>query len=271
MGQGIWNSSWTSWRKINSTSSDFNNILDNNFEQVFNTLKDSKKQVGDIKGSIGDVKDDVSKLIYDNSDIIEDYGKLGFKATFYILGGMNIAIAAFMLLICMCSGKMCQNCCCCRCICKLFTHLLWNILALLMIIVFLIGSLFTLIGTVGGDVVTVVTYVISIDNLGDGKENAIIDQIGEDAKNYINRCINSDGKIVFTNDNGESNTYTYVYDDNSKYSTEMRVILINQIFEEKVYQVPYACEIGNTTLKLHYFGPYFTDHIPETFVYKRIK
>ena len=83
--------------------------------------------------------------------------------------------------------------------------------------------------------------------------------------------INSDGKIVFTNDNGESNTYTYVYDDNSKYSTEMRVILINQIFEEKVYQVPYACEIGNTTLKLHYFGPYFTDHIPETFVYKRIK
>ena len=83
--------------------------------------------------------------------------------------------------------------------------------------------------------------------------------------------INSDGKIVFTNDNGESNTYTYVYDDNSKYSTEMPVILINQIFEEKVYQVPYACKIGSTTLKLHYFGPYFTDHIPETFVYKRIK
>ena len=83
--------------------------------------------------------------------------------------------------------------------------------------------------------------------------------------------IKGDGKIVFTNNNGESSTYTYVYDDNSKYYTEMPVILINQIFEEKVYQTPYVCEIGSTTLKLHYFGPYFTDHIPETLVYRRIK
>ena len=83
--------------------------------------------------------------------------------------------------------------------------------------------------------------------------------------------IKSDGKIVYTNNNGESNTYTYVYDDNSKYNTEMPVILINLVSEEKVNQVPYACEIGSTTLQLHYFGFYFTDHIPETYVYKRIK
>ena len=81
--------------------------------------------------------------------------------------------------------------------------------------------------------------------------------------------IKSDGKIVYTNNNGESNTYTYVYVDNSKYNTEKPVILINQTnYQEKV---PYACEIGSTTLKLHYFGPYFTDHIPETLVYRRIK
>ena len=83
--------------------------------------------------------------------------------------------------------------------------------------------------------------------------------------------IKSDGKIVYINNNGESSTCTYVYDDNSKYYTEKPVILIKQVLEENLYQVPYICEIGNTTLKLHYIGPYFTDHIPETLVYKRIK
>ena len=99
-----------------------------------------------------------------------------------------------MLLICLCSGKMCVNCCCCRCICKLFTHLLWNILALLMIITLLIGAIIGLIGRIGGDMMSVLSFVMSQENFED-ENPVIINQMG-DALQYLNCCINGDGDIA---------------------------------------------------------------------------
>ena len=75
------------------------------------------------------------------------------------------------------------------------THLLWNILALLMIIVFLLGFICTFIGQIGKDVMNLVTYLVSEDNLGEGKENLLVDQLG-DAKDYISTCIDGNGDII---------------------------------------------------------------------------
>jgi hypothetical protein len=66
-----------------------------------------------------------------------------------------------------------------------------------MIITFLVGSLFGLIGQIGSDAMSVISYIVSDDNLGingTGGENILVGSLGE-AKGYLYRCINGDGKI----------------------------------------------------------------------------
>lgn len=63
----------------------------------------------------------------------------------------------------------------------------------------------------------------------------------------------------------------YYYPDNqSSYQTEFPVIIIA---DTQVNQpgVPFGIELNADELKLHYLGPYTADHIPETYVYRRVK
>ena len=82
---------------------------------------------------------------------------MGVKLVFGALALINILLAVLMILIYMCSGRVCVNCCCCRCWCKLMTHVLWNILALLMILTFLFGSIIGLIGKIGGGMMSILS------------------------------------------------------------------------------------------------------------------
>ena len=182
---------------LDRARSGFEEILDKSSETVLESLDSGKSSLEELRGSFDDIKSDLADSIYDASDIVEDYGKLGSKLVFGVLGLMNIALAVFMLFICLFSGEMCKNCCCCRCIFKFFTHLLWNILALLMFVTFIVGFLFSFVGTVGEDMMNVISFVVSEDNLGkDGNEGEgmLISSLGE-AKSYLDRCVNGDGKI----------------------------------------------------------------------------
>ena len=181
--------------KLRDTRDDFTDILDTNFNDITKIFDDSKKIVTDFKSNFQGIQDEAAQSIIDYSEIIDEYGKLGFKLVFTVLGLMNIALAIFVFFICFFSGKMCTNCCCCRCIFKFATHLLWNVLALLMIITFIIGFLFTFIGQVGSDVMSLLSYVVSEDNFGEGKENLLIDQL-EEAKDYLFTCVNGNGDIM---------------------------------------------------------------------------
>ena len=65
-------------------------------------------------------------------------------------------------------------------------------MALIMFILFMGGSLFTISGTVGDDLVNVVSYLTSEDNLGPDKDTIILGNV----KQYLNRCFNYDGNIL---------------------------------------------------------------------------
>ena len=175
----------------------FNEILSSSTDEILDSLNSGIDSLSDIRESFDDIRSGSIDSIYDVYDDIDKYGKLGSKLVFGVLGLMIVALAVLMLFICLFSGEMCKNCCCCRCILKFFTHLLWNILALLMFITFLVGFLFSFIGTLGEDAMSVVSYVVSEENLGvngtDG-EGIFVSSL-EDAKNYLSRCINGDGKI----------------------------------------------------------------------------
>ena len=168
-----------------------------NFETVLNSgeltqsLDEGQKEVEDIGKTIDDLKESISGMIIDYSDVINDYGKLGFKIVFSVLAVIDAAIAAFMFLLCFFSGKLCNKCCCCRCAFKLAIHLLWNIFALLMFLALLIGSMFTIIGTLGKDLISVINYLVSNKNLN--AESPLI--IGEEGKK-INACFNGNGDIL---------------------------------------------------------------------------
>ena len=177
--------------QMDTASSSFNEVLNEQLDTITDSLDEGINSMNDIDSSIGDIKGSISDTISDNAGSVDEYGKLGVKAVFGVLALIDIAIAVFMLLLCFCSGKCCTKCCCCRCICKLFTHILWNILALLMIIVFLLGSLFALIGKVGEDAMSIISFLVSDDNLGEDKETILLTEV----KDYLAVCINGNGNL----------------------------------------------------------------------------
>ena len=179
---------------LQTAKNGFKDILDDNLDKILDTLEDAQNKFNDLQKPFNDIYEQLASSIYDYGTLIDDYGKIGVKLCFGALALINIALAVFMLLICCCSGKVCVNCCCCRCICKFFTHILWNILALLMIITFLLGSIIGLIGRIGGDMMSVISYVVSLDNFN-SEEPVLINKIGS-ANQYLNVCMNGDGNIA---------------------------------------------------------------------------
>ena len=63
-----------------------------------------------------------------------------------------------------------------------------------MIITFLVGSIIGLIGRIGGDMMSVISYVVSLDNFN-SDEPVLINKLGS-ANQYLNVCLNGDGNIA---------------------------------------------------------------------------
>lgn len=63
-----------------------------------------------------------------------------------------------------------------------------------MILTFIIGFIFSLLGQLGSDFMNILSYILSKDNLGENGDNFLSGKIGK-YKKYINTCINGDGDI----------------------------------------------------------------------------
>lgn len=96
-----------------------------------------------------------------------------------------------MILLGFCSGKLCNCCCFFRLAFKIFIHILWNILALLMFITFLIGFILSFIGTIGSDMVYIIIFFISKDNLSKDEPTLF----GNEGKK-LDKCFNGGGDIL---------------------------------------------------------------------------
>jgi len=64
-----------------------------------------------------------------------------------------------------------------------------------MILSFLVGSILGLIGQVGNDMMSLVSFIFSAENFNDQNNPLFVNRLGADGKRYINRCINGDGDI----------------------------------------------------------------------------
>ena len=179
---------------LSNAISNFNTILGTD-SQVVSSLNEVKNVVESIGSSIDEVKTSVSDAVVEYSDYIDEYGKLGFKVFFSALVCIDAVIAAFMILLGFCSGKICNQCCFFRCGFKILIHLFWNILALLMIVTFFISFIFTLIGTLGKDLTFVLSFFISEDNLNQEEPGLF----GSEGRQLFT-CFIGDGNILDGNE-----------------------------------------------------------------------
>ena len=87
----------------------FTEILGSSLTEILDSLKSGKDTLGDLRGTFDDMKSGIADVIIENSEVIDEKGKLGFKLVFGVLALINIAIAAFMFLICFFLGRCVQN------------------------------------------------------------------------------------------------------------------------------------------------------------------
>ena len=159
-------------------------------DSATDSLDKGVESIKTIESTFNDVKTHISKSIIDYSEIIDKYGKLAFKLAFSVLMSINAIIVTFIIIKLIFSFLSCENECL-NCFLKSLIHIFWNILGLVKFVVLLLSSIFTLIGTVGKDLTSVVNFLVSDANLN--SEHIIL---LESAPSYLTKCINGDGNIT---------------------------------------------------------------------------
>ena len=240
-------------KEYDSTASNADNNFENtkaSFQVILNdptvseSLDMSKKSIKEIKESFDEIRLIVAGNIIKYGDDTDKYGRLTFKLLYSLLIIMDAGIAAFMLLLCFCSGRICECCCCARCFCKFFIHILWNLMALCMVALFLVGSLFTLFGKMGEDMISVFAYLVSEENLGQTNETILFG----DVKKYLNKCFNGDGDILseLGFNNQSMNNFAILKD------AELQLNDIEEEFKDKQEKFVYREYLSELDAKVNY-------------------
>ena len=190
------------WVKEAEITNDVNEIY-NKLEKVINSnanqaMRDAEDVFLDIGEGIEEIKDNVGEIILDYSKLIDKYGRLILKIVFIVLLIISIVVETFFISLLIFSSKKC-DCPKLACSMKILIHIFWNILALLVIIIFLVGGIICLIGTVGKDLFEAISFLISSRNLLAPSPRLF----ENDAAHYLDICINGDG--IITDDLGIEN------------------------------------------------------------------
>ena len=184
------------YEQISSKSESQMENAKNDFQQInayktdaTNAINSGISNIDKFKKAFDKVKKKISGPIVDYSDMIDKYGNIGYKAVFSIFFVLNSLIATFISLRMFCKVPFFQNG---SCLIKSLIHILWNILALMTFLILLLGSVLSLVGTAGRDLVSVVSFLVSNENLNRNSNDVIL--LG-DAAEYLVKCINDDGNL----------------------------------------------------------------------------
>ena len=143
-----------------------------------------------MNDSIESFKDLIGEIVLEYSELIDKLGKLIFRLVFGILLSIAILLECLLVIFIYYSSSKHTNCLI-RCISKIFIHIIWNIFALMMIIIFFFGSIITLVGMFGEDVFQMISFLISKRNLQSDSP-----MILDSGASLLNVCINGDGIIA---------------------------------------------------------------------------
>ena len=180
---------------LQETVSDLNTIIDNTNEDIIKNLEEGIDNINKLIVFFNNINKEMEDIFIIKSDKIEKYTINIFKYFFISTGAIYFFLVLYIFILCIFSSNPPSDYCGFRCLLKRFPHILWNILCIIMIISFIFGLFCYFFGTIGNDFVSLISFVISEDNLNINGENLIIDQL-EESKDYLDKCINGDGKII---------------------------------------------------------------------------
>ncbi len=191
-----------------------NNVISSYGDSEFNNiLTTAQSSLQHLRESIDNINNDVITPLYNKTNKLKKNGEKLLKS-FYIICILFDSI--FLVL------KVCFFCECfpsLECIFKFLIHILWNCLAFIMVISFLLTGIFSIFSVVSKDVVSVINYSLSSSNLN--SENPKIIKNFGDGKEYLDICINGNHNLmnsffgsIGTNINGllsvETSINTYI-------------------------------------------------------------
>jgi len=152
--------------------------------QTLTAITESIEAIDDISGSFKDIQDQITDPWYDLQSTINDIGEKSLKIAGSVICVFCASVCVLILLykLLNCVGK----------IFKIIIHVLWNIVALTTVASFIIGGVIGLLGKIGTDLVSVMNYIISEENLNSPTPE-VIENIGN--KDYLIECLHGDGNL----------------------------------------------------------------------------
>ena len=183
---------WIKEAEITDYVSDCYNKLGNVLTIQTNlAMKDAQSVFQDIGEGIEEIKDKIGEEVLKYSEKIDKYGKIILKLIFSVLLIIAVLLETFFIFLLIFASRKC-NCPKLACFMKFLINLFWNILALLVIVIFILGGAICTIGTLAKDIFETFSFVISSRNLLSPSPKIF----ENDASSYLNVCINEDGEIT---------------------------------------------------------------------------
>ena len=180
-------------KAVEDAEDSFTRILGDNLDKIESGLTKGNDYLGKLKDPLNDFYNSISGTIYDVSDKTNEIGEKVVNCVFGFLVGANVFLTVALLFICQFSKQRTDRCCFFLCIFKVSTTIIWNLLALFTIIAFLVGAVLALVGRVGGDIMSLISYVMSEENFKD-QNPVIINKLG-DGKDVLEECLVKNGNL----------------------------------------------------------------------------
>ena len=176
----------------------FNELLNEDNSDFIDYLEIPGKNISLMSDSINNIKNNTLDDIEEIMKYFDKEGKLGLYLLF-----CAIALLCLIGLLTLSFYFVCN----CNCIVCLF-HLFWNIEMLIIIITILVGVCFGIFGVFSKDLVPILKYVKSEENLNN--TDPLLLKFNDDSdKELTNICFNKDGNLT-----------SYVFKTNKKYKSK---------------------------------------------------
>ena len=148
-------------------------------------ITESIGAINEISSSFKNIQNDLTDPWYDLQSTINDIANKSLKIAGSVVCVFCASVCVLILLykLLSCVGK----------IFKIVIHVLWNIVALTIIISFIVGGVIGLLGKIGIDLVSVMKFIVSEENLN-AAEPVVIKNVNN--KDYLITCLHEDGDLA---------------------------------------------------------------------------
>ena len=152
---------------------------------TFKAITDSIKAIEDITDSFTSVQSDITDPWYDVQSAINDIGKSTLKIAGSVICVFCASVCALIILFKLmnCVGK----------IFRIVITVLWNIVAFTTIVSFIAGGVIGLLGKIGIDLVSVMNFILSEENLNADKPEVIGKM---ENQKYLITCLHGNGDLA---------------------------------------------------------------------------